>query len=49
MLRFPKTSAVSDVAMATMPELTWILALLGFFLAVFLISNGMARGGGYRE
>ena len=35
--------------MQTLPELTNIVLLLGFFLAVFVVSNVAARGAGYRE
>lgn len=32
-----------------MPEFANIVALLGFFLAVFIISNVAARARGYRD
>jgi hypothetical protein len=35
--------------MDAMPEYTWILALLGFFLAVFVTARVLARTGGHKE
>ncbi len=35
--------------MDAMPEYTWILALLGLFLAVFVTARVLARTGGHRE
>jgi hypothetical protein len=35
--------------MPTLPEYTWILALVGFFLAVFVVAQVVARAGGYKE
>jgi len=35
--------------MKSLPELSYIVALLGFFFSVFLVSNVLARGAGYKE
>jgi hypothetical protein len=33
----------------TLPEYFWIVALLGFFVAVFVTAQLVARAGGYKE
>lgn len=35
--------------MKSLPELVYIVALLGFFFGTFLVSNLLARGAGYKE
>jgi hypothetical protein len=35
--------------MNTLPEYSWILALVGFFAAVFVVAQLVARAGGYKE
>ncbi len=53
----PVTHPVLDLAptfppetpMHTLPEFRYIVMLLGFFVAVFLVSNLVARARGYRE
>jgi len=35
--------------MHSLPEFSWIVLLLGFFVAVFAVSNLVARVAGYRE
>jgi hypothetical protein len=35
--------------MHSLPEFSWIVLLLGFFVAVFIVSNVVARAAGYRE
>ncbi len=43
------TNPDSDPAMHTLPEFSYIVLLLGFFVAVFVVSNVVARAAGYRE
>jgi hypothetical protein len=40
---------LSGGLMQTLPEYTWILALVGLFLAVFVVAQLVARAGGYKE
>ncbi len=35
--------------MHSLPEFSYIVLLLGFFVAVFVVSNLVARASGYRE
>lgn len=35
--------------MHRLPEFTWIVLLLGFFVGVFVVSNVLARARGYKE